>query len=244
MPTIDHVTLRAGDLGASLALFSSSFELLGFSGSRYDGDGLHEWNDFSIAPADAEHPPTRGLHVAFAARSRKQVDAWWDALTSAGHPDDGAPGPRPQYGPTYYGAFLRDPDGNSVEAVHHDRSDPASGVVDHLWIRVGDLAASKRFYRAVAEAVGAGVRDAGHRVQIVTDSGTFSVREGQLTEHLHLALGVSDSVTVAEFHRAGLARGGRDNGAPGERQEYHAGYYGAYLLDPDGNNIEAVWHNR
>jgi len=64
------------------------------------------------------------------------------------------------------------------------------------------------------------------------------------TEHAHLALPVPDDETVAEFHRVAIAAGFRDNGAPGERPEYHAGYVGAFVLDPDGNNVEAVNHNR
>jgi catechol 2,3-dioxygenase-like lactoylglutathione lyase family enzyme len=242
--TIDHVTLRVGHLEAALELFSESFELLGFAGRRFDGVGFHEWNDFSIAAADDAHPPTTGLHVGFAAASRAQVDAWWQALTYAGRFDDGPPGPRPEYGPTYYGAFSSDADGNSIEAVHHDTTDQETGVIDHLWIRVADVAASKGFYGAVAEAAGAGVRDRADRLQVLTDSGTFTVLEGTPTRNAHLAIGVGDDETVRAFHRAGLAAGGRDNGAPGERPEYHAGYYGAYLLDPDGNNVEAVWHNR
>jgi predicted lactoylglutathione lyase len=59
---------------------------------------------------------------------------------------------------------------------------------------------------------------------------------------VHLAFQAEDADAVKRFHTAGLAAGGRDNGAPGERAEYHRGYYGAFLLDPDGNNVEAVWH--
>ena len=66
---------------------------------------------------------TRGLHIGFRARDRAQVDAFWQAGIDAGHADDGAPGPRTQYGPDYYGASLLDPDGNSVEAVHDNRED-------------------------------------------------------------------------------------------------------------------------
>jgi catechol 2,3-dioxygenase-like lactoylglutathione lyase family enzyme len=242
--TIDHVTLRVGRLDAALELFTQSFALLGFAGRRFDGDGFHEWNDFSIAAADEAHPPTTGLHVGFAAPSREQVDAWWQALTFAGHFDDGSPGPRPEYSPTYYGAFIRDSDGNSLEAVTHERAGLAAGVIDHLWIRVTDFPASKRFYTTVAEATGAGLRDRGDRLQVRTDSGTFTVLEGPPTRNAHFALGVGDEETVRAFHRAGLAAGGRDNGAPGERPEYHAGYVGAYVLDPDGNNVEAVWHKR
>jgi len=242
--TIDHVTLRVSLLDAGLELFTESFELLGFAGRRFDGDGFHEWNDFAIAAADDAHPPTTGLHIGFAATSRAQVDSWWQALSYAGHFDDGSPGPRPEYGPTYYGAFIRDLDGNSLEAVNHERTDPETGVIDHLWIRVSHLDAAKRFYAAVAEAAGAAVRERVDRLQVLTDSGTFTVLEGRPTRNAHLALGVGDEATVRAFHRAGLAAGGRDNGAPGERPEYHAGYYGAYVLDPDGNNVEAVWHNR
>jgi catechol 2,3-dioxygenase-like lactoylglutathione lyase family enzyme len=64
------------------------------------------------------------------------------------------------------------------------------------------------------------------------------------TENLHLAFPAPDDETVAEFHRAATAGGYRDNGGPGERPIYHPGYFGAFVLDPDGNNVEAVNHNR
>lgn len=244
MPTIDHVTLRVGSLEQALSLFTRSFDLLAFAGARFDGDGFHEWNDFSIAAADGGHPPTRGVHIGFAATSTEQVDEWWTALTEAGAPDGGRPGPRPEYGPTYYGAFVRDVDGNSLEAVHDDTATPGTGVIDHLWIRVGDFSRAKRFYEAVAETTGATARERSGRLHLNTGSGSFAVLAGRPTENLHLAIGVGDEETVCAFHSAGLAAGGRDNGAPGERPEYHPGYFGAYLLDPDGNNVEAVWHDR
>jgi len=243
--SIDHVTLRCSDLDASLRLFTQVFELLEFDGQRYDGGDFHEWNDFSIAPADDANPVTRRLHVAFAATSRAQVDDWWRALAAAGYRDDGAPGPRPEYSPSYYGAFIRDHDDNSIEAVHHERSDPGTGVIDHLWIRVRDLAATQSFYAAVAETLALRVPSRTGRFHAVTDTGTFTLLEdGEATEGLHLALGVGDEATVQAFYAAGLGAGGVDNGAPGERPVYHVGYYAAYLRDPDGNNIEAVWHNR
>jgi catechol 2,3-dioxygenase-like lactoylglutathione lyase family enzyme len=65
-----------------------------------------------------------------------------------------------------------------------------------------------------------------------------------VTENVHLAFPADDSATVQAFHRAALEAGFRDNGAPGERPEYHPGYYSAYVLDPDGNNVEAVFHER
>jgi catechol 2,3-dioxygenase-like lactoylglutathione lyase family enzyme len=240
LATIDHVTVRTSDLDASVALFSRSFELLEFAGEG----GLHEWDDFSIAAADDDRPPTRNLHVGFAAASIAQVDEWWGALTDAGYANDGEPGPRPEYTASYYGAFIRDHDGNSIEAVFRDHSSPVIGTIDHLWIRVLDLATTRRFYEAVAPVLGLEVRERPERVALFAESGTVSFVQGPPTENLHLAIGVSGKEAVDAFHTAGLQAGGADNGAPGERPEYHAGYYSAYIRDPDANNLEAVFHNR
>ena len=167
-------------------------------------------------------------------------------MTSAGYPDDGAPGPRPQYSPSYYGAFVRDPDGNSVEAVHHDEPRGGENRLDHLWIRVRDLDMSRRFYETVAPVVGLRMRDgAENRFHVAGTERSFAlVRDDPVSENVHLAFPALDRATVEAFHRAALEAGFRDNGAPGERPRYHAGYYGAYVLDPDGNNIEAVFHDR
>ena len=241
---IDHVGIRVADVERSLGFYDRVFELLGHVDVRRDESWFHEWNDFAIAQADAEHPQTRGLHVGFAARSWAQIDAWWEALRADGAPDDGAPGRRPEYGPDYYGAFVRDPDGNSVEAVRHGATRDTGAILDHLWIRVSDLAASAAFYRAVTHVVAWRARELAERVQFEAGAETFSIVEGEATENLHLAFGAASPETVAAFHEAGLAAGGRDNGAPGVRPEYHPGYYAAYLLDPDGHNVEAVHHQR
>src|SRR5205085_8149074 len=103
-----------------------------------------EWNDFSIAPTREGKPVTRGLHVGWYAPSREAVDEFWRVGTDAGYRDDGAPGPRPQYSPDYYGGFLLDPDGNSAEAVHH--GEPRERGIDHVWIRVAAGEASQRIY--------------------------------------------------------------------------------------------------
>ena len=80
------------------------------------------------------------MEPGLAAPTRDHVNAFWRVLTTAGYADDGAPGPRPQYRPDYYGAFVLDPDGNSVEAVHHEDVHKRR-CIDHLWIRVADVAA-------------------------------------------------------------------------------------------------------
>ena len=89
-----------------------------------------------------------------------------------------------------------------------------------------------------------GVDEPDH-VQIVTANGSISYVAGEpVTEHVHLAFGVDTNEAVDAFHRAAIAAGYTDNGAPGERAAYHPGYYGAFVLDPDGHNIEVVNHNR
>ncbi len=96
-------------------------------------------------------------------------------MTAAGHPDDGTPGLRPEYGPTYFGAFVTDPDGNSVEAVHDRPARDDGTLLDHLWIRVADLAASTRFYEAVAPTVGYAVERLPDRTRIHGDGASVSV---------------------------------------------------------------------
>ena len=186
---------------------------------------------------------TRGLHVGFGASSRERVDELWRVGTDAGYESDGEPGPRTEYGDDYYGGFLLDPDGNSIEAVHFE--DVRRGV-DHLWIRVRDVEASKRFYETIAPHARLGLgTDTPERASFTGDPGSLSVLSGDhLTEHLHLAFPASDNQAVDDFHQAAIDAGYRDNGTPGERSDYHRGYYSAYVLDPDGHNVELVNHNR
>src|SRR5207249_10275645 len=104
----DHVGIAVADLAASERFYRTVLSALGAEPSYADA-GLVEWEDWAICPTDREHPVTRGLHVGFRARDRAQVDAFWRAGVDAGYRDDGAPGPRTQYAPTYYGGFLLDP---------------------------------------------------------------------------------------------------------------------------------------
>jgi catechol 2,3-dioxygenase-like lactoylglutathione lyase family enzyme len=239
----DHVTIRVADRAASERFFSIVLSVLGIDTS-YSTGTFAEWRDFSLAQADPGHPATRGLHVAFAAPSREQVDAFWEAGVAAGAPDDGAPGARTQYREDYYGAFLRDPDGNSVEAVHHGAL-RRHGVIDHLWIRVADVAAARAFYATIAPHAGLHLRDdTPQRVQFAGTSGSFSLVAGAPTANVHLAFPADDDARVRDFHAAAIAAGYAEHGPPGERPQYHPGYYAAYVLDPDGNNVEVVNHHR
>jgi predicted lactoylglutathione lyase len=217
----------------SARFYDTVLAVLGIERS-FAAEALDGWGEFLIVDGDFV---TRGLHVGFGAPDHATVDAFHRAGVEAGYRSDGEPGPRAEYGPDYYGGFLLDPDGNSVEAVHMD--DVASGV-DHLWFRVADLAAARDFYAAIAPFTGFALnRDQPDRAQFVSGPTTFSaVAGGEPTDRAHIAFTAPDEATVDGFHAAGLGAGGRDNGAPGPRGHGYA----AFLIDPDGNNIELVFH--
>ncbi|HXR13120.1 MAG TPA: VOC family protein [Solirubrobacteraceae bacterium] len=119
----------------------------------------------------------------------------------------------------------------------------APRFLDHVAFEVSDLAASRRFYAAALGPWGA---------REVTFDGAFGygpegsediwISTGNPGVAVHIALAAPDRTTVDDFHAAALAAGGRDNGPPGLRPQYHESYYAAYVLDPDGNNLEAVCH--
>lgn len=118
-------------------------------------------------------------------------------------------------------------------------------LIDHLQLVVRDLEASRRFYQAVFDALQIPMSGSGDDYfwadELFVSTASSEAAQGELTGRHHLAFQAQDRAMVEAFHRAALANGGRDNGPPGERA-YHSGYYGAFALDPDGNNIEAVYH--
>ncbi len=239
----DRVTIRVSDRGASESIYRTLLGELGIESTYADAWSV-EWGDFSLLEASHERPVTEGLHVGFAAASRALVDAFWHAGRASGLPDAGAPGERPHYKPDYYGAFLLDPDGNSIEAVHH-RSLRPDGGIDHLWLRTADLVASRAFYALVAPLAGLRIRDLGpEHVQVLGASASFSVVPGRPTRGLHMAFPAETNAAVDEFHRALVGAGFRDGGPPATRPVYHPDSYGASVLDPDGNSVELVNHAR
>jgi predicted lactoylglutathione lyase len=239
----DHVTIHVSDRGESERFYGLVLETIEVEKTS-GGEQYAEWSDFSLAQASDDRPVTKRLHIGFTAHSREQVDAFWRVGTEAGFTSDGEPGLRQEYSPDYYGAFLLDPDGNSAEAVHHRTADER-GLIDHIWMRVANVAASRRFYETIAPHAGFQLDPpAPDRARLVGARSSLMLRQGRTSEHVHLAFPASTNATVDSFHRAAVEAGYRDNGPPGERPEYHPGYYGAYVLDPDGNNIEVVNHNR
>ena len=240
---LDHITIRASDRAASELFYDMVLRAIGVEQSGRD-DMYTIWRgQFSLAHADADHRVTQRLHVGFAAASREDVDEFWRVGTAAGYRDDGAPGPRLQYSEDYYGAFLLDPDGNSAEAVHHGDTG-SRHLIDHLWIGVADLGAAQRFYERAAPFSGFTLSsELPERVHFIGANASFGLVAREPTQNLHLAFEATDNGAVDAFHRAMTAGGYANHGLPGERP-YHPGYYGAFVLDPDGNNVEVVNHNR
>jgi catechol 2,3-dioxygenase-like lactoylglutathione lyase family enzyme len=121
---IDHLTVGVSDIEASRSFYARALEPLGFrqigpwsEAGRGYAFGLEQANDFAISD---KYEPGGQLHIAFAADTREQVDAFHEAALAAGGRDNGSPGPRPEYSGHYYGAFVLDPDGHNVEAVCHE----------------------------------------------------------------------------------------------------------------------------
>jgi catechol 2,3-dioxygenase-like lactoylglutathione lyase family enzyme len=118
-------------------------------------------------------------------------------------------------------------------------------LIDHIQLVVKDIEASRRFYAALFNALDIPVSGEGSDYfwadELFVSTASSTHADGKLTGRNHIAFQARDRAMVHAFHRAGLESGGKDNGAPGIRA-YHPGYYAAFLLDPDGNNIEAVYH--
>ncbi|MCW2966093.1 MAG: Glyoxalase/bleomycin resistance protein/dioxygenase [Actinomycetia bacterium] len=240
----DHITLRVADLAAATIAFMAVLHELEIEQTT-STPTLSAWRNFALTLTDEAHPIARRVHVAFVAPTPAHVERFWEVGIDAGFTDDGPAGPRPDYADDYYAAFLKGPAGNSFEAVYRDGARPR-GSIDHVAIRVSDVAAATTFYTTIGPAAGLTVRRQAAdsaALSVGASDGSVLLVAGEPTHHLHLAFSGEDD-DVRRFHADATAAGYRSNGEPGERPRYHAGYYAAYVLDPDGNNIEVVDHHR
>lgn len=114
-------------------------------------------------------------------------------------------------------------------------------LIDHVHLRARDFAKTRRFYEAVFEVLGLKIQYAGDNRFQLDELYVDAADADTVPTHVHLAFQARDRAMVDAIYNAALAAGGTDNGGPGDRH-YHPGYYGAFVLDPDGNNIEAVFH--
>jgi catechol 2,3-dioxygenase-like lactoylglutathione lyase family enzyme len=240
----DHVTLRVPDLELANAAFRAVLDELDIKQTS-NTSSFSVWGNFALTQTDDDHPIAQRVHVAFVAATPAHVNRFWQRGVDAGFTDAGPAGPRPDYADDYYAAFLKDPAGNSFEAVHRDGERP-KGNLDHIAIRVKDVEASASFYSTIGPSTGLTIRRqtadrAGFSVG--GSDGSFLVIAGEPTRNVHVAFSGEDD-DVRRFHADATAAGYRSNGEPGERPRYHDGYYAAFVLDPDGNNIEVVDHHR
>lgn len=118
-------------------------------------------------------------------------------------------------------------------------------LIDHIQLVVRDLSASRKFYTSIFEVLNIPIEgsedDYFWADELFVSTADSEAAQGALTGRHHLAFQAQNRAMVDAFYEKALANGGKDNGAPGERT-YHPGYYAAFVLDPDGNNIEAVYH--
>jgi catechol 2,3-dioxygenase-like lactoylglutathione lyase family enzyme len=240
----DHVTLRVTDLADATRAFAAVLDELQLAQTT-STPSFSVWGNFALTQTDDEHPITRRAHIAFIAPTPAHVDRFGQAGVAAGFADDGPAGPRVNYAEDYYAAYLKDDAGNTFEAVYRDGERP-TGNIDHLAIRVNDVEATTAFYSTISASAGLSLRrQTADRAafSVGASDGSLLVIAGEPTQNLHVAFSGQDD-DVRRFHAAATAAGYRSNGEPGERPRYHDGYYSAYVLDLDGNNIEVVDHHR
>ena len=176
-PMFDHVTIRVSDRAASERFYATVLEPLGIE-RTYAGESLTEWDDFSLAPADDEHPVTRRLHVGFVAPSREHADEFWRAGTPPATATTARPGRGRSTATTTTARSCSTRTATAPRRCTTARC-ASGGNVDHLWIRVADVAASKRFFETIAPYTGMRLRtDTPERARFAGGGGSFSVLAG------------------------------------------------------------------
>jgi catechol 2,3-dioxygenase-like lactoylglutathione lyase family enzyme len=233
----DHVTLRVADLAAATHAFSAVLAELDIEQTT-STPTLSVWGNFALTQSDNDHPIARRVHVAFIAPSPAHAEDFNAAGVDAGFVDGRTAGDED------FAASLKDGVGNSFAAIHRDGERP-SGSIDRVAIRVSDVEASTAFYATIGAAAGLTLRhQTAERAvfSVGASDGSLLVIAGEPTRDIHVAFS-GDNDAVRRFHSDATAAGYRSNGEPGERPRYHDGYYAAYVLDPDGNNIEVVNHD-
>jgi catechol 2,3-dioxygenase-like lactoylglutathione lyase family enzyme len=261
-----HITIGSNDMARSAAFYDAALAPLGiraipqthpdFRGYAPGGERTAPWvsicRPFDGGPAT----PGNGFHVAWVADSADAVRAFHAAALAAGGTDEGAPGLRPHYAADYFGAYVRDPDGTKIQAVHFGEGrtqGPGGRVLSHVCLPVDDPTAGAAFYAPVLAALGLErltdeetpgedccFGHAGVQVPVVFIQRPFDGKPAVPGNGQHAAFLAPSRAAVDAFHRAALAGGGVDDGAPGDRPHYGDPYYAAYVRDIAGNKIQAV----
>ena len=258
-----HFTLGSNDLIRSRQFYEAALASVGFvyaGGDEYmlmfsvsDKDYPHL---FVCAPFDGL-PATwsNGFHLAFNTSSSDKVDSFYEQALANGGFDEGAPGIRSHYAVDYYAAYVRDPDGNKLQAVcytggrSHTSSKP---VISHITLGSADLERERRFYDAVmasielthlpdeSDDISVAYGPADAELPVVYVGSPFDGRAATWGNGTHVAFHADSHQMVHAFHEAAIQNGGSSDGEPGFRPDYSHPYYACYVRDAVGNKLQAV----
>ena len=260
-----HFSLGSNDLKRSEAFYSAVMPTVG----QTQREAAQDDNLLAFGPPDWRHPHlfigrpfndlpatwSNGFHIAFMASDRQAVGQFHATALAHGGYDDGAPGLRSIYAPDYFAAYVRDPDGNKLQAVFYEngrKTGPTGDVISHITIGHAGLEPARAFYAAVLDTLGlvdipeegdattAGFGYPGLRTPIVYVQAPFDERPPSYGNGTHVAFKADSRDAVDRFHAAALAKGGMSEGEPGPRPHYSEHYYGAYVRDLVGNKLQAV----
>ena len=263
-----HFTLGSNDLKRSRNFYEPVMAALG----QTLLEASMEQGYLMFGPADGRHPHLflcrpfdglpatwgNGFHIAFNTADQATVEGFHGAALANGGLDEGAPGLRRHYAADYYAAYVRDPDGNKLQAVCYldgRRAGSTGDVISHITLGHGDLERERAFYAAVLGVLGideiAEEGDAtsvayglgGSELPVVYIQEAFDGRPATWGNGTHTAFSASTREAVRRFHAEALAHGGRCAGAPGVRPQYSENYYAAYVYDAVGNKLQAVCRN-
>lgn len=200
--------------------------------------------------------PGNGFHIAWAAADKAAVEAFHRVALAHGGRDEGPPGYRAHYSADYFAAYVRDPDGNKLQAVFYEngrRAGPGGTILSHVTLPCDDLTAGLAFYEPVFASLGIGrhrsSEDPGQDfafsrggadlpvayIQRPYDGKPAAYGNGQ-----HVSFFAETREHVDSFYETALTLGARDDGPPGIRPDYSQPYYAAYIRDPSGTKIQAV----
>jgi len=264
-----HITVGSSNMERSMAFYDAVMPAIGhgrlplrndnFVGYGLGGERVLPWLSF-CKPYDGKSATCgNGFHIAWVAPNEASVNAFHAAAMANGGTDEGAPGDRPLYRSDYYAAYVRDPDGNKLQAVHYQdgRVMGAGGkVLSHVTLPFVDIKLGLAFYEPVFATIGVTRRELeespGEDYAFSKGSVQLPVAyvqrpfDGKLPapgNGQHTAFMAESRAQVDAFYETAMRLGGTDEGKPGLRPEYTADYYGAYVRDPSGTKIQAVHRN-
>lgn len=257
-----HFVFGSNDPARAEKFYAAVLPLLGFSPLGGDPQGFAYAHRNGLPRVVVARPAygrrferANGYHVAFHAADEETVQRFHTVALAAGGSDEGAPGLRPLYAPDYYGAYVRDPGGNKLQAVTYTqgrKAGPGGDVVSHITLGSNDLLRSGTFYQSLLASLGL-VRlpdeetdgedyaygPADCSLPIVFPQKAFDGRPATPGQGSHAVLLAPSRQALAAFHREGLRLGGRDLGPPAPCRDHGLEGYGAGIADPDGNAVFA-----